>query len=465
MKKEIILGLLIILALTPFSAAEFDLKINKTDKGSVIIKEIRNPVIYEFEITNNMQEDWAEIYSLVGMSMVPKGTFHIPSGLSKLEIKAYPSNDYLKNDGLYSIEYQIKGETNGIFKDQLLFNVVSLENVFELRPTNIHPNDQTIVLRIKNKVNANIEDVKIHFDSLFFDVIDNINFKPYEEINVSIRFDKSKITKLRAGEYPMSATITLDKASHELVSTINYLEKEGTSVTTHTSGFLILKSTVKKTNEGNIPVTASLEMKKDIVSRLFTSYSASPLVADRDGLFVDYNWKEELNPGESYSVVAVTNYTFPFIAILAIFLASLLVWIYSSSALVLNKSVTYIRTKGGEFALKVKVHAKAKRHVSNVTIKDRIPHMTDLYDKFGHFANNFDKNTKHLSWDISHLAKGEERIFSYILYSKMQTVGRFELPQAFAKFEHQGKNKEIVSNKAFLVSELHAHESNDHKYQ
>ena len=85
--------------------------------------------------------------------------------------------------------------------------------------------------------------------------------------------------------------------------------------------------------------------------------------------------------------------------------------------------------------------------------------MTKLYDKFDHKANKVDGATGKLLWHINHLNKGEERIFSYIVYSKMQTVGRFELPQAMATFDHEGKKHEIFSNKAFFVSELHSQEA------
>ncbi|MBT7238024.1 hypothetical protein HN865_04160 [Candidatus Woesearchaeota archaeon] len=48
---------------------------------------------------------------------------------------------------------------------------------------------------------------------------------------------------------------------------------------------------------------------------------------------------------------------------------------------------------------------------------------------------------------------GEERVFSYIVYSKIGVVGKFSLPEALAVFEKEGEIHEVESNKVFFLSE------------
>ena len=49
--------------------------------------------------------------------------------------------------------------------------------------------------------------------------------------------------------------------------------------------------------------------------------------------------------------------------------------------------------------------------------------------------------------------KGEERIFTYIIYSKIGVVGKFELPSARAIYEKEGKVKKTESNRSFFINE------------
>ena len=80
--------------------------------------------------------------------------------------------------------------------------------------------------------------------------------------------------------------------------------------------------------------------------------------------------------------------------------------------------------------------------------------MAKLYEQFGRKPDKIDEQTRRLIWDISHLNKGEERVYSYIFYSKVRTVGRFELPSAIVLFEQDGEKREVWSNKTYFVSEL-----------
>ena len=121
--------------------------------------------------------------------------------------------------------------------------------------------------------------------------------------------------------------------------------------------------------------------------------------------------------------------------------------------LVLKKKVHFVKTKGGEFALKVVLTAKARKHVEDIQIVDKLPGMTKLYEKFGIKPDKIDHATRRIFWNINNLNEGEERVYSYIIYSKIKVVGKFELSPAMAMYERDGKTHEVLSNRAFFDSE------------
>ena len=80
--------------------------------------------------------------------------------------------------------------------------------------------------------------------------------------------------------------------------------------------------------------------------------------------------------------------------------------------------------------------------------------MVKLYDKFGMISpDKIDLESRKLYWNIPKLNKGETRIFTYIIYSKIGVFGRIELPETKAVYEENGESKETYSNKSFYVRE------------
>ncbi len=452
-KKYICFILVFLTILTSLSSAEFNLNIEKIDKGAVIISELNNPAVYDFEITNNGVAEMAEIYSLVGVSMSPKGTFLIPSGTSIVEVKAYPGEDFRKVNGIYNFEYQIRGLQSGIFKDKLAFRVVSLEDAISINDLDIAPGESKAFIAVKNNVNTNLENVNLKFSSSFFNSEKIVNLLPFEESIIDIDIELDKTSRLMAGQYPMKISVDVEEAHVNFKANIFYLKKEGVSVVKKSSGLIIRHLSITKTNKGNTPITADIEIKKDVFSRLFTSFSIEPINHERSGLSVKYSWARDIGPNESFTISSATNYTFPFMIIILIAIVGFLVKIYSITPLALNKRVSYVKTKGGEFALKVIINIKSRKHVDNIQIIDRLPTMTKLYEKYGRQPDRIDEASKRIFWNIQRLNKGEERIFSYIIYSKVRAMGRFELPSALAIFEKDGKQFEVVSNKAYFVTE------------
>lgn len=447
---------LIVLAVLPLVMA--GVEVAKVDKGSVVIAELNNPAVFDFTINNTGGEENFEIYSLVGVAFSPRGTFSLSSGETKMEIRAFLDESMLR-EGFFSFGYEIKGQKSGIFKDRLTVKIVPLKEAFEISAEPIHPDDSEVTIMVKNSQNANLEDVEMEFESKFFDsATETFSFSPFEEKSFMLGVNKDKTKRLLAGVYDMTSVIKVQDAETEVESEISYLEKEGTSVRRDSSGFIVRKNVVTKTNEGSVPVAASIGLKKDIISRLFTINSPDPVRVERSGLVVNYEWEKNIGPGEMFVVESTTNYTFPFILIVLVVLVIVFAKTYSRKALNLEKRVSFVRTKGGEFALKVSVRVKARKHVDRVQVIDTLPNMVKLYEKFGRKPDKIDKDMRRLGWNLERLNAGEERVFSYVIYSKLRVVGRFELPAATAIFELDGKTGEVRSNRAYFVSETSVEE-------
>lgn len=453
-KTLIIFACIFVSILVINGASALSLNVEKETISNVVISEVGNPAIFEFEITNNGVAEDVEIYSFVGVSIEPKGRFELSSGTTIIEVKAYPSEGIR---GMYSgpfvFEYQIMSFGNGNYEDEMLIRLVNLEDVIEVYDVNLFPGDDKVEIKFRNTKDINLEDVTLRFTSDFFDFEELLSFGPFEAKSVEKGVDLGRARSLKAGPYLLTTSVEIEDAKAEIGSTINYLEKEGVSVNRGTTGFLIRETTVIKTNEGNVPVMADVDVKKDIFSRLFTTFSISPENSGRSGFIVKYEWNEVLEPGKSLVIKSSTNYTFPFFVIALVVLIGLLSKFYTKRYVIMTKRVSRMRTKGGELALRVIVRVKSKKNVNNVRIIDQIPIMTKLYNKFGRSPDKIDEKTRRLFWNIDKLNSGEERVFSYIIYSKINVVGRFEIPSASVVYNLDGKDEMTISNRTFFIAD------------
>ena len=208
-------------------------------------------------------------------------------------------------------------------------------------------------------------------------------------------------------------------------------------------------------NSGNVLESIQIKLKRNIFSRLFTTFNIEPTLIERNGLAIEYTWiKERLNPTEAYIVKAKTNYVLPFLIIIVTILASLGFKRFSETKVEIKKSVSHVRTKNSEFALKIRLSVKAKKDIENVTLIDKVPAIVKIYNKFGLVKpDKIDAASRRLHWHIGDLNAGEERLFNYIVYSKVGIVGKFVLPDALVVFEQEGKIHETSSNKVFFMSD------------
>jgi hypothetical protein len=452
----IIPGILLMIFLTSFVSA-INLNIVSKQVSNTVITDLNQPAIYDLTITNNEKADNFDIYSLVGIVISPNN-FSIGEGETKtIRIYLTPQESLKSKEEPFPFVYQIRNSKDEIQRDTLTISIMSLGSAVDIVPENINPQSDSIIISIKNRATYDFDKLNLRFTSVFFpDYSTDVSLKSVESKTISIPLNKEKLKVLDAGNYLMGIQVIfgdVSAAKKEVV--VKFVEQPNIDEKITSEGFIINRQEIIKKNIGNVKQTVTTTVQKSFISYLFTTTNIPPTSAKFSGFSRVYTWQKELIPNDELDVVTTTNWFFPILIIIAIIVVIILIKKYTERDFVFRKTVSFVRTKGGEFALKINLNIKAKKYAERINIIDKLPHLVNLYDKFGAVApHKVDLNNRRLEWNIESMNKGESRIFSYIIYSsKVGVVGRFELPSAKAVYERNGNIKETTSNRAFFINE------------
>ena len=458
MKKEMILVFLTLtLVLSLPSLLAVNLIVEKTSSNEVWISELDRPVSFDLKITNLGSSDSFSFYNLLGFKMFPIGTTPIANQEVKdIKLEVSPLAK-LPENGFYTFPYYIRGAGGSEISQNLTFKIVSLDGAFEVGSADVDIQSQSIEIYIKNRENFNFGEVNAVFKSPFFELEKGFTLGPYETKKFAVQLNNEDFRSLLAGFYTMNVDVSVGGKKTEVEGTIKFVEKNLVITTKKDFGFFVHTSTTEKKNDGNTVEHSETVIKKNIISRLFTSFSPEPDLVERDGAAVYYTWTRDINPGEKFDITVKTNWLFPFLIILFLVGVVALVRKYSESSLILRKKVSFVSAKGGEFALKVTVIVSSRRYLERVNVVDRLPPLVKLYDRFGgDKPSKRDEANRRLEWNFERLSPGEKRVLSYVIYSKVGVFGKFALPPATGIFEKNGEIHETESNRAFFVTEQRA---------
>lgn len=457
MRKRIIIILIVTLILNILitsSVSAINLDVIAKPISDVYVIELNEPAVYELAITNLENDDSFEIYSLVGVNIVHDPII-INSGKTKIvKISLTPQESLRKEIFSYTFEYKIKNSKNEIQKETLSINILNLGSAISVIPETINPNSETIILKLKNNIIYDFLEIKIKSVSAFFEYEETFSLRQNEEKEFIVNLNKEKLKTLDAGTYLMNSQIIFKGKTAVIESQIKFVEQEGIDTIENEEGIIIKRTEIIKKNIGNTKKNISINVKKGFISYLFTTNNIPPSEIQAEGFYKIYTWKKELMPNEGIKVITKTNWLYPIIILIIIIIAIILINKLIYADLELRKKVSFIKTKGGQFALKVSLKLKSKKFIERITVIDKLPSLVKLYHKFGVIPpNKIDEKNKRLEWNIEALNKDETRVFTYIIYSKIGVVGKFELPEAKAIYEKDGKVKETTSNKSFYVHE------------
>jgi len=451
MKK--MFALLLIILIFPLISA-ININVEKIDSNEVIVAGINKPATFDLKITNYGEDDIIRFDNFLGFSMFPVGTIPMKKGETKsVELEIYP-NENFEQRGFYNFQYFITSEDTTRISEKLIIKIINLEDVFEIGSGDVDPSTNSMEIYMHNKENFDFENLDVEFSSAFFDFEESFALGPNERKNFNIQLDKKDFNKLMAGFYTLNAEILSGDVSAKIEGTIRFVEKDIVTTSQTDYGLIVQTEIIEKTNEGNVLTTSETTIRKNIISRLFTTFNPEPDIVDRHGFQVDYTWNSEIKPGESIEITIKTNWFFPLIIIFFIVAIVILAKQYSKTDLLLRKKVSFVKAKGGEFALKVSLIVNAKKYVERIKVMDKLPPLMKIYERYGgETPSRVDEKNRRIEWDFEKLEAGEIRVLSYVIYSKIGVLGKFALPSATAVYEYNGEIHESESNRAFFVSE------------
>ncbi|MEN7981860.1 MAG: hypothetical protein ABFQ65_00235 [Nanoarchaeota archaeon] len=449
MKKIFLLSFLVLLL--P-SLLALNINLEKENNQGVMVHGIDAPAVFNLKITNLDRNMELKFMNFLGFVIEPEIVEIKEDETKEIQFKVYPKANF-NYLGYYIFKYSIfKGEER--LDDELILKLIEFKDTFEIGAQEIDPESSSLEVYVKNKENFNFKELNVKFSSAFFELEEDFKLGPNEKKSFSVNLNKEDFKKLIAGFYTLNAEITSANEKANLEGVIKFLEKDIVTTEKKEYGFIISSKIIKKENKGNVIVETQTTIKKNIISRLFTSFSPEPGTIERKDSYVYYIWNQSIKPGETLEIVVKTNWLFPFILVLIIVLIIIVVKQSSKKNLVIKKKVSLVKSKGGEFALKVTLNLHARKYMERIRLIDRLPPLVKIYEKFGiEKPIKTDEKNKRIEWAFEKLEAGETRTISYVIYSKVGILGRFILPSAIAIFERNGKICKETSNKSFLMAE------------
>ena len=450
--KKIILAFLLISLIIPTVLA-INLEIEKQSTDEVLIAELNNRIVFDLEITNLGTSSNFEFFNLLGFLMSPEKVYIGKEKTEEVSLELV-SLASIEERGFYTITYYIKADDASQTSETLTFKIVDLQDALFVGSEDMDPESESIEIFIKNRENFDFGNIDVNFSSSFFAIEKSFSLGPEETKTFSVQLNSEDFSELIAGFYTLTAKVNIEGKEADVEGVIEFVEKNILTTTKKDFGFLIVTKIIEKENTGNTIERSETVIKKNILSRLFASFNPDPDIVEREGTKVYYTWDREIRPGETLEIIVKTNWLFPFLIILFIILIVVLTKKYSETTLVLKKKVSFVKVKSGEFALKVSVLVNAKKYVERVNIIDRVPLLTEIYERFGgDQPSRIDKKNRRIEWSFEKLEAGEMRVLSYVIYSKVGVLGKFALPTATAIYEKEGEIHESESNRAFFVAE------------
>jgi len=455
MRKEGVLFLLALLVLMPLASAE--IKITKTAIVDTVAKEVATPAIYNYTLENDAPgKRTFTVYTLIDMILSAREPITLLGHeKSNFQFEVYPGEQIRKKEGAYLLTYFIKGEDSEL-KDTFFVKIVSLYDALSLEmPAKIYLKDSEAIFTITNNKNLYIPEARFVMSSAILNYAKMIEIKPNSVTKISVPLE-DKLGQYEAGQYTADVSLSVNgkegwkiSDSITLESVMQIFSKE-----TKKGWFLYPSSHIVKRNDGNTLATANVRVEKDPLSKIFTKSSVKPSsVKLVKGKFV-YEWQKDLKPNESFVVDVSTNYFLPLIVLVLIAAAAAFLWMSTTKPVVLTKRVTKVKTKGGEFAFKINLFLKSFVDAKNIRVIDLAPQaLPVIHNQFG-AIHPADVKGRRIEWHIDRMYKGEERVFSYIVYSKFALIGEITVSKAAATYQDMlDRNKKTYSNGIFFLAE------------
>ena len=237
------------------------------------------------------------------------------------------------------------------------------------------------------------------------------------------------------------------KVVQEEVEILPY-QPEFTVEKTEQSIFLKKKVALMVRNPGNVPQTQAVRMPISFLDALVTS--GLEIVKESGQRYL--TTEVTLEPGETMTVSAVTNYRLPLYALMIVLLLTALYYLLKSPVQ-LQKRATAHQGELSEIKVTLDVKNISGKHVKEVRITDLVPSIANLEKglQLGTITPHDIKHTAQgtkVHWLIPELEPKEHRLITYSLRAKFNIVGTLSLPRATAEFKKGKRPVKTYSNLA-----------------
>lgn len=452
--RRLLILLAFVLAVLAMPLASAEIEISKTTVHPIAIRELSLPAVVHFEVTPNADyDDYYYIDTLLDMRFAPSEIGGISAKSFKgFDVSIYPSREFKEDHyGNFAFEYYIRGDRTHLKKDALVISVLPMKEFADIEmPSSVTVDDKSMLLRISFKDDLNLKS-DLRITSRLFEKQASVELsKKVQEMEIQLdSSDKD------AGIYEADFEFTVGNETVVVKKEIILGPSMDTETSEKVSGNILSKEfIVTKTNAGNTPTKATVEMNKTIWTSLFTSYEGSPSIR-REGTVYVYSWEKVINPRESLTAVLRINYYIPFLIFILLIVAFAVYKAVTTSQIEIKKTAMRVRTKSGLFASKIMISIRNKGGpVTNLKVIDHLPAFTELLpEKFG-ILEPSEIRKRSLIWEFPKIERADELMFSYIVYSKVTIFGKLEVPPALVTFiDRAGSIKEAFSNKLFILAE------------
>ena len=448
--KKIILFLFAVLVFPMIFA--INLEVTQLSENVFVVGSNQN-IVVDLLIKNNDPTSQFQAYNLLGFDMNNTDKFSLNKGEQKQISFTLIPREKMDMRGFYMLEYFIRDQKDSKSSYSIKIKVIEPKDAFEVGAEDISLDENSIKLYIENKENYSFENLTVRFTSDLFSLDKSLSFRPLEKKTFEIELNSEDIKKLVAGFYTINTEVEALGQKGVVEGKVRLVEKDLLETTNEYEGILIRKQIIEKTNNGNTILKPEVVVERSIFTRFFTLNSPKASLVEIEGTTVKYHWVNEINPGEKEVITISTNWFFPIILAGLIALIIYLIVKFARTDVVINKKVTSVRTKGGEFALRITLFVKAQNYIERLNLIERLPALVKVYPKFGgEQPIKVDEEKRKIAWTFEKMEAGEIRKITYVLYSKVGVLGRFVLPKTRAVYERNGEIKKSYSNKSFFAS-------------
>ncbi len=459
-KKQVIVAFLALLLLAAVVSAS---DISVTHTGDNVVK-IGGVVKFTATVTNGGFKSrhvqvFPEPYSSLPSSYVeffsitPK-TFELSGSESKeveVELKmkdtVLPRDNYATYIVVEDIEDpSIRTEHNLVMKIIPPDEVVSVSAVI---PESVAPGGKfDVAVGFRNNMNLQLSDIEVYVGGELFEQKKTMILFPLQKRSETFSFEVPRAA--RPQDYEFSVRVYQNGVLNgRLSDTFSVLEssdvRESVSVD---GGFLTTVTTMTKTNLGNSVAAGYFDYPVSMITGMLVSSSVDELSSDSEGM----HWIFDIQPGESQVLQVTVSYVPVLIAIAVILLSGAVAYYLLTRGLIVRKRVFKLRKGEGTAQFTVMVHIKNRTRgpVKELTVFEILPKLIRPSTHFGLMkpktVQHGDKGDK-LIWDIPEMARGEERIISYQVDSKVTVLGSISLPVCMVRYKTaKGRVVNVKSN-------------------